>query len=207
MANNWFPHDSSARNDQRILMLRLKFGWHGYGLYWSILESMYEASDAKLDANALPALCLGFSIEEKELQEIVDYCVEIGLFQSEDGFLFSTRLVEQKKYHHERSEAARKSAEARWGKPKNANAERPQCEGNAQHNQPTDINNQQLVVDKRLESWLKQKKKGKGYVHWLLKTYGEAVGEAWEKVLGGHSVESPSDFAEFCGIIKKRNEE
>lgn len=135
MANNWFPHDSTAHNDQRILALRMKHGWEGYGLYWAILESMYEAADAKLDANALRPLCLRFAVSEDHLMEIIEYCISISLFVRESEQVFSLRLVEEKLASLEKSSMAKQSAERRWNKgkrkPSNANALPTQCEGNA----------------------------------------------------------------------------
>jgi len=40
----YFDHDYNARNDQKILELRSEFGWHGYGLYFAILENLCEAN-------------------------------------------------------------------------------------------------------------------------------------------------------------------
>lgn len=135
MANNWFPHDSTAHNDQRILSLRMKYGWEGYGLYWAILESMYETADAKLDANALRPLCIRYATSEDFFMDFIAYCLEISLFTQEEGQIFSVRLVEEKAAALERSEMARKSAERRWNKgkrkPSDANALRTQSEGNA----------------------------------------------------------------------------
>jgi len=30
----YFSHDSNARQDEKIIKLRMKLGWEGYGLYW-----------------------------------------------------------------------------------------------------------------------------------------------------------------------------
>ena len=40
----YFSHDYNARNDQKILMLRGKFGNEGYALFFYILETMAEES-------------------------------------------------------------------------------------------------------------------------------------------------------------------
>ena len=36
----YFSHDYNARNDQKILMLRGKFGNEGYALFFYILETI-----------------------------------------------------------------------------------------------------------------------------------------------------------------------
>lgn len=144
MATNWFPHDASARNDGRILMLRAKFGWEGYGLYFALLECMYETADAKLNANALPAYCLSLGTTAEQLEAVVGYCIELSLFVREEDVIYSERLVAEKKKYLEKSKAARESAERRWKKrgtkPKNANALQTQSEGNAPPTIPTTHN-------------------------------------------------------------------
>src|SRR5258708_2186007 len=116
MANNWFPHDSSAQNDQRVLVLRKKYGWEGYGLYWAVLEAMYETADGKLDADVLRALNVRFTLTEEFFLEFMGYCVTIGLFVEEGGQVFSLRLCGEKQRAMEISERARKSSEIRWAK-------------------------------------------------------------------------------------------
>lgn len=32
--NSYFPHDSNARNDAKILKVRMKYGAEGYGVYF-----------------------------------------------------------------------------------------------------------------------------------------------------------------------------
>lgn len=118
----------------------MKYGWEGYGLYWAMLEAMYETADAKLDANLLRALCVRFAIAEERLNSFIDDCIATGLFVRHDDRLFSERLVAEKAIAIEKSQSARKSAERRWngsGKPTNANALRTQSEGNAPPTPPT----------------------------------------------------------------------
>lgn len=39
---SYFSHDCNARNDPKILELRMKHGMAGYGIYFSILEKLME---------------------------------------------------------------------------------------------------------------------------------------------------------------------
>ena len=34
---NYFSHDSNARNDERIIRLRMKYGAAGYGVFFMVL--------------------------------------------------------------------------------------------------------------------------------------------------------------------------
>ena len=44
----YFLHNYNARNDIKIKRLIVKYGYEGYGLYWAIIEDLYQ------NANALP---------------------------------------------------------------------------------------------------------------------------------------------------------
>ena len=37
MAANYFSHDSNARNDEKVIRLRMKHGAAGYGVYFMLL--------------------------------------------------------------------------------------------------------------------------------------------------------------------------
>ncbi len=44
----YFSHDYNARSDIKIKRLIVKHGYEGYGLYWALIEDLYQ------NANALP---------------------------------------------------------------------------------------------------------------------------------------------------------
>ena len=52
---NYFPHDSDARSDDKIIALRIKHKWEGYGLYWALIEKLRDSKDytLKTDYNVL----------------------------------------------------------------------------------------------------------------------------------------------------------
>jgi hypothetical protein len=136
----YFEHDYNARNDMRILRLRERFGWEGYGLWWAFLEVMREQANAMVkysdcntiamqlqcirNANAMPTQC-----ERIKLTDLVDFCLEEGLLVRENGFIFSKRMQRDFLHMKERSENASKSANKRWSK--DANAMRSHSERNA----------------------------------------------------------------------------
>ena len=41
----YFSHDSNARNDQRLVKIRMKYGMEGYGIYFGIIEILREQRD------------------------------------------------------------------------------------------------------------------------------------------------------------------
>ena len=110
--NNYFPHDSNARNSDKLIPLRIKKGAEGYGVYFMILERLREEPDytSIKDYNTL---AFDFRVGSDIVKSVVE---EFGLFQfTEDGKRFysegfTTRM--QKK--DEKSNKARESARKRW---------------------------------------------------------------------------------------------
>ena len=42
----YFSHDYNARNDEKIKMLIRKHGMVGYGVFWAIVEDLYNNANA-----------------------------------------------------------------------------------------------------------------------------------------------------------------
>ena len=45
MKKRFFPHYCDARNDERVIQLRIKYNAAGYGVYFMILERMAEMDE------------------------------------------------------------------------------------------------------------------------------------------------------------------
>lgn len=128
----YFSHDCNARNDEKILMLRYEHGWHGYGLYWALIEMMFEDSDTRLSLSRLPGIACGLNVTVENLEAFIDGCVGFGLFCKDDDYFWSDSLIRRKTLYLEaiekKSEIGKKAARARWN---DADAMQTQCVGNA----------------------------------------------------------------------------
>lgn len=124
----YFSHDSNAQHDEKIIKLRQKHGWEGYGVYWALIERLRET-----DAFALRSHYDSIAFDMQTHSTLIKSIVEsFDLFVVENGFFYSKSLKERMKYKVEKSEKARKSAQVRWDKEKkDANALRPECDRNA----------------------------------------------------------------------------
>jgi hypothetical protein len=111
----YFSHDYNARNDEKILELRAEFGAEGYGVFWMIVETMAENENGGVKASLIGGLSLGYGVAKDRLSLIIDRCLSLSLFYEEDGYYFSNRLLEHKKYRKELSEYGSKGANSRWG--------------------------------------------------------------------------------------------
>lgn len=56
-------------------------------------------------------------------------------------------------------------------------------------------------LPKSLIRWLRQHGKGEGYDRWLAQEFGETIDKAWQKVLAGKQVSTPTDFVDLCKTL------
>ncbi len=115
----YFSHDSNARNDEKILMLRARHGWTGYGLYWALVEMMFETKGTCLSHSKLPGIAVGLSVSPDDLQDIVKTAIEEAeLFKSDGEVFWSDSLCRRKEVlkqlRRSRVEAGKLGAEKRW---------------------------------------------------------------------------------------------
>ena len=93
----YFPHDSNARQDVKILKLRIKHGWAGYGLYWGIIEALRDQDNYAFEADQPELISLAVGCSVDEITPIIDTCLEVGLLKKEDGYIFSPSLKRRMK--------------------------------------------------------------------------------------------------------------
>jgi len=121
---SYFSHDTDMRNDLKIRGLRRKFGNDGYAVWNYLLEILTDADDWSITFNEdnCELFAADFDVTPDRLREIVEYCVSIGLFQTEGDRLFSVRHQERLRYildkrqtlSDKRSMAGRKGNAVRW---------------------------------------------------------------------------------------------
>lgn len=130
----YFSHDYNARTDSKIKELIRNHGMKAYGIYWSIVEDLYN------NANALKTNYEGIAYDLRESVEVVKSVInDFDLFVM-DGDSFGSESVERRlNKRNEKTIKARESASYRWKKqrenanvPKSdANALQTESEGNA----------------------------------------------------------------------------
>jgi uncharacterized protein YdaU (DUF1376 family) len=125
----YFSHDYYAREDEKIIKLISTHGLEGYGVFWCIVEMLYENNGCiEGDCNAI-----AFSIRLNKAEMIESVIKDFGLFIISNNKIISKSCLARLRKRKGKSEKARQSAFFRWNKPKkrNANAMRTQCERNA----------------------------------------------------------------------------
>lgn len=124
----FFSHDYNTRTDAKIKKLVIKHGMAGYGIFWAIVEDLYN------NANALRMDCEDIAVELRTKKSIVESILfDFGLFNVNEGVISSNSVQNRLDKRIEKSNKAAESAQARWEKKKleDANALRPQSDSNA----------------------------------------------------------------------------
>ena len=67
----YFSHDSNARNDQRIMKIRMKYGMEGYGIYFGLIEILREQEDYTLTFDDLESISFDLRVDIEKIEEIV----------------------------------------------------------------------------------------------------------------------------------------
>lgn len=111
----YFPHDNNARNDEKIIKLRMQLGAEGYGIYFMLLEKILESSDYSLvrDYNQL---AFDVRVTSDKIKSVIE---DFGLFSfTDDGKRlqsesFINRMKPLDNVREQRRQAGLKSAEKR----------------------------------------------------------------------------------------------
>ncbi len=120
----YFSHDYTAKSDEKIKNLIYEFGYEGYGIYWSLIEELYQNANA-LQTN-YKRIAFDMRVDENTIKSIIE---NFDLFVVENGFFGSLSVQRRLDMRNDKSSKARESAQKRWSK--DANALPTQSEGNA----------------------------------------------------------------------------
>jgi hypothetical protein len=167
----YFSHDYNARSDEKIKRLIRKHGLLGYGVFWSIIEDLYN------NANALLLDYEGISFELRVDENIVKSILnDFDLFVFDGNYFGSLSVQKRIDERNERSKRASETANKRWNKMKthcesDANALQEICEGNAiKERKGKEINKIKENIDyafdsdvfkKCFDDWIKYRKEKK----------------------------------------------
>lgn len=110
----FFSHDYNTRSDIKIKKLIAKHGYRGYGLFWALIEELYN------NKNELPldykTLSHDLRADQKILRAVIN---DFDLFVIENE-TFGSKSVEQRlNERNSKSVKARDSINKRWGKDTN----------------------------------------------------------------------------------------
>ena len=114
----YFSHDANARNDIKLVNLRLKLDFAGCIVFWWILELLFDANDYKLPTN-YAAISLILNVETELVRSVVED-FDLFVLDEKRGFFYSKSFNRRMKLINSKSEkcsiAGKKGNEIRWRK-------------------------------------------------------------------------------------------
>ena len=106
----WFSHDYNARSDGKILNLRIKHGMEGVGIYWSIVEMLYEEGGF-VSTNDYVRIVFELRSNEDIIRSVIN---DFGLFEVNSDKFWSNTIIQRLTLRKDKSEQARASINLRW---------------------------------------------------------------------------------------------
>lgn len=106
----WFKHDLNARNDPKLQLIWSKLGLEGIGLYWCIVEKLYESKGIIMRSH-----CDGIAFEMRVDSEKLKTVLNSDLFEHDDKKFWSKRVLDRISSIERISEIQRNNANKRWG--------------------------------------------------------------------------------------------
>jgi general stress protein YciG len=85
----YFSHDSNARNDQRLMRIRMKYGMEGYGIYFATIEILREAANYTLELKDIPTIAYDLKVDLNLVEEII---FNYDLFIIDEKLFYSSSL-------------------------------------------------------------------------------------------------------------------
>lgn len=119
----YFSHDYNSRNDPKMVRLLMKTGVVGFGVYWCVVEMLYEQGGyiSLLD-------CERIAFELRVDSELVRSVIGSDLFSKNQEIFWSESVIRRLNERKVKTVKARESANKRWD---NERAMRTHSEPNA----------------------------------------------------------------------------
>ena len=149
MKKTYFPHDSNARNDIKLIKVRAKYGYEGFGIYFALIELLFTENN-KLCVDDFETLAFGLNCNADILKDII---LNFDLFIVDDNCFYSKRLDNTLDEINKRSLKASENAKKRWS---NAVAMPSHSNGNASKVKESKVNKSKLnKIEDRIHDFKK----------------------------------------------------
>lgn len=108
----YFSHDYNASQDPKLLEVLMTIGAEGLGIYWYIIEMLYQQKGT-LSLKNIKTIAFTLHTEEWKVKSIVE---DFQLFDWNDEIFWSESVFIRLKKREEVSEIKRNAVLARWNK-------------------------------------------------------------------------------------------
>ena len=110
----YFPHDYNARTDPKLQNVLMELGLTGIGLYWCIVEQLYE-QDGYLPMTSLKSIAFTLHAEAADVEKLIN---DFGLFEHDEDIFWSEsvnrRILQRNQLLEKRRSASKKANQVRW---------------------------------------------------------------------------------------------
>lgn len=109
MKQLFIKHDVNSMKDSKILSLRKSFGMEGYGVFWSLLEILFN-ENGELCETKIPFIAWELRVEESLIKSILDS----ELFIKNENLYYNNRINETLNTVESKSVNGTKAIKKRW---------------------------------------------------------------------------------------------
>jgi uncharacterized protein YdaU (DUF1376 family) len=90
----YFPHDSNATEDPKMMLLIDELGMEGYGIFWMLLEALRNQKGYKYPVKFLKSLCRMKNADKETVSKVIN---DYELFVVEEDHFFSDSFLKRMK--------------------------------------------------------------------------------------------------------------
>ena len=114
--NNYFSHDFNARNDIKLKKLNMQLGLQAIGLYWCIIECLYENDGYLTLDEDVDLLVYDLKVDRELIINLID---NFDLFKKNKNKFYSQSVLDRLQKITDKSNKNRESVSKRWEKQRN----------------------------------------------------------------------------------------
>ena len=148
----YFSHDSNARNDQRLMKIRMEYGMKGYGIYFGVIEILREQTEYCLSLDDIKGVAFDLREEESILEDII---LNYELFNIEDKKFYS-RSLKRRMERLDMIKQKRADAGRIGGKSKAYANQLPSKESKVKDNKVKDSKVKEINIENRLDKFKRE---------------------------------------------------
>lgn len=123
----YFSHDYGSRNDPKLQKVLMKLGQEGKGVFWDLVEMLYEQEGYLLLSD-----CESYAFALRSDTDCISSLInDFKLFENDGERFWSNSVLNRLNMRKEKSNKASEAALKRWNNRKDANAMRTHSGSNA----------------------------------------------------------------------------
>ena len=122
----YFSHDYKARHDRKLVNLLMKKGAEGIGIFWCIIEMLYE-DGGRINTSEYERITFELRSNYDTVKSVIE---DFKLFKIDGEHFYSESVLDRLKQRSDKSAKARESISKRWEKSKNTDVIRTYNDGN-----------------------------------------------------------------------------